>query len=153
VAGAAGSRVVALDAEGVPTTTTTAIKWVVDARSDDWGDADDTRYEVQGSANTSYVWGNPLCTVNTIEGAAVSGGEVSISTATDVTVAWGFSDGGNSQSAYRVQCRQAADDIVITDSGWVASAATTFDLPMIMTHGSRYEIVVQLKNNYGVRST
>tara|TARA_R100000458_G_C8276957_1_gene252358 strand:+ start:395 stop:823 length:429 start_codon:yes stop_codon:yes gene_type:complete len=142
-----------MDTEGIPTTTTTAIKWVIDVRADEYLTASADRHETSANANTSYAWGNPQCTVNTIESIAPVGDAVTITTATDITVAWGFSDGGNSQSAYRVQLRTAADDVVLSDSGWVSSSATTYDIPFTFSASTQYEVVVQLKNNYGVRSS
>lgn len=148
------SHAVEMDTEGIPTNST-AIKWVIDVRADEYLTANADRHETSANNNQSYAWGNPQCTINTIEGQEPTGDAVTIKTATGITVAWGFSDGGNSQSAYRVQLRTAADDVVLNDSGWVTSLPqpTTYDIPFTFSASTQYEVVVQLKNNYGVRSS
>lgn len=145
---------VGMDAEGIPTTTTTAINWQVDVRSDDYlSEQATSRYEGSSNNDTSYAWGDPQCTIDTIEGVAPIGDAITIEQATNITVGWSLSDGVNTQYSYRVKVEDAASGIVRTDSGWVPSTDTTYDVPFTFSDGSRYNIVVQLKNNYGVRSS
>ncbi len=134
-----------IDEAGVPTNGST-IRWVVGARDTFGGVSSDA------TGNATYSWGNPQCTISTIEGVAPVSARVTVTTANDVTVGWSFADGSNTQSAYRLILRQAATDFVLFDSGWVASTATSADIPYILTNGSSYEVLVELKNNYGVRS-
>jgi|TARA_Y100000310_G_scaffold23587_1_gene22652 hypothetical protein len=149
--GTASSVVVDMDEEHVPATTT--IRWVVDVRGDEWVDAATPRFETQSTGDTVYAWGAPACVISTVEGIAVTSASVALGAATDVTLVWTFTDSGKTQSAFRARIREPATDIELWTSGWVASAATTYDLPFTFTDGLSYEITLQLKNNYGMRSS
>ncbi len=152
--GAGTTHSVGMDTEGIPTTSTTVINWQVDVRSDDYlSEQATSRYEGSSNADTSYVWGDPQCAIVTIEGVAPSGSAITIEQATDITVGWTFTDGANTQHSYRVQVRDSSSGIVRTDSGWVVSTVTTYNIPFTFSDGSRYDIVTQLKNNFGVRSS
>ena len=145
---------VGMDSEGIPTTTTTTINWQVDVRSDDYlSEQATSRYEGSSNAGTAYAWGDPQCTIDTLEGVAPITGAITIEQAIDVTVAWTLADGANTQHSYRVKVRDSASGIVRTDSGWVVSDAGSYNIPFTFSDGSRYDVVVQLKNNYGVRSS
>lgn len=137
---------VALDPAGVPANTT--LKWVVSAK-DGLGSISS-----EASANVAYSWGNPQVSMSTVEGVTVpTDGRMTVGQAANVTLAWTFSDGGNTQSAYRVRVLDAGTDIELFSSGWVAGAGTTYDIPFTFTHGMTYELRLQVKNNYGMRSS
>jgi hypothetical protein len=146
LSGAVTAHTVSLDDEGIPVAAVN--KWVVSAI--------DTVGSISSevSANVTYAWGNPQVTMSTVEGVTVPvDGRMTITQAANVTLAWSFSDGGNTQSAYRVRVLDSGTDIELHTSGWVSGAGTTYDIPFTFTHGMTYELRLQVKNNYGVRSS
>ena len=48
--------------------------------------------------------------------------------------------------------KEFATDNVLSDSGWVVSTDTSYDIPFTFSSGSKYKLSVQLKNDYGIRS-
>jgi len=147
LAGATTSYGFDIDDAGVPTNSAT-ILWSVSVQSTVGPSYTDT-----ATGTATYSWGNPQCTVATVEGLAVTGSQVTVGQVEDLTVVWSLSDGSNTQTAYRIQLRLAEATFLLVDSGWVTSTGTTYDLPFVLTNGSSYNLLVQLKNNYGVRSS
>ena len=146
LSGAVTAHTVSLDDEAIPVAATN--KWVVSTI--------DTVGSISSevSANVAYAWGNPQVTMSTVEGVTVpADARMTITQAANVTLAWSFSDGGNTQSAYRVRVLDSGTDIELHTSGWVSGAGTTYDIPFTFTHGMTYELRLQVKNNYGVRSS
>lgn len=106
------------------------------------------RYEAADQEVFDIEWGVPHCTITSPANEAVH-------TETDgLTVAWAFTDdrAGKTQSAWRAILRLAASDLVEWDTGWVSGAESSFEFPVGLRDGSAYEILVQLKNNHGIRS-
>jgi len=146
LSGAVVAHTVSLDDEGIPVAAT--IKWVV-AAIDTVGSISS-----EVSANVTYAWGDPQATMTLVEGVTVPvDGRMTITQAANVTLTWSFSDGGNTQSAYRVRVLDSGTDIELHTSGWVSGAGTSYDIPFTFTHGMTYELRLQVKNNYGVRSS
>jgi len=149
----ATSWVVDTDEEGIPARAGNNVFWQVDVRSDEYSShAASSRYEAEGDSSAiAYAWGDAACTVTTLEGQAITGGAITITGATDQTVAWSLG-GGETQQEYRVMIKEFATDNVLSDSGWVVSTATSYDIPYTFSSGSKYKLSVQLKNDYGIRS-
>ena len=148
------SFVVDTDEEGIPARDGPDVFWQVDVRSDEYSSHDAiSRYEAEGdSSGISYdAWGDAACTVTTLEGVTITGGAITITGATGQTVAWTLG-GGETQQEYRVMVKEFATDNVLSDSGWVVSASTSYDIPFTFSSGSKYKLSVQLKNDYGIRS-
>ena len=148
------SFVVDTDEEGIPARYGPDVFWQVDVRSDEYSSHDAiSRYEAEGdSSGISYdAWGDAACTVTTLEGATITGGAITITSATGQTVAWSLG-GGETQQEYRVMVKEFATDNVLSDSGWVVSTDTSYDIPFTFSSGSKYKLSVQLKNDYGIRS-
>ena len=148
------SFVVDTDEEGIPARDGPDVFWQVDVRSDEYSSHDAiSRYEAEGdSSGISYdAWGDAACTVTTLEGVTITGGAITITGATGQTVAWTLG-GGETQQEYRVMVKEFATDNVLSDSGWVVSASTSYDIPYTFSSGSKYKLSVQLKNDYGIRS-
>ena len=146
LAGAGTSYTVDIDDAGIPVAATN--KWVVHTR-DEAG-----TISPAASANATYAWGNPQAAMATVEGVTVpADARMTITQATNITLTWTFSDGGNTQSFYRVRVLDQGTAIQLHDSGWTAGAGTTYEIPFTFDHGMTYEFRLQLKNNYGVRST
>ena len=134
-----------IDDEGIPVAATN--KWVVSVK-DSVGS-----FSSEASANVTYAWGNPQAAMTTLEGVTVpSDAQMTITQAQNVTLAWSFSDGGNTQSFYRVRVLDKDTTIELHDSGWTAGSGTSYDIPFTFSNGVEYDIRLQLKNNYGVRS-
>ncbi len=145
LAGADTSYTIDIDEAGIPVAATN--RWVVHTM-DEAG-----TISPLATANATYAWGNPQAAMATVEGVTVpSDARMTITQATDVTLAWTFSDGGNTQSAYRVRVLDKGTTIQLHDSGWTAGAGTSYDIPFTFDHGMTYEFRLQLKNNFGVRS-
>lgn len=146
------SWVVDTDEEGIPARAGANVYWQVDARSDEYNTHAVTfRYEAEGdSSAVAYAWGDAACTVTTLEGVTISGSAISITAATGQTVAWSLAT--DTQQEYRVMVKEFATDNVLSDSGWVVSTATSYDIPYTFSNGSKYKISVQLKNDFGIRS-
>ena len=146
LSGAEQSLTFDIDEQEIPVAAT--IKWVVQAR-DSLGVT-----SPQASANVTYAWGDPQAAITTVEGVAIpADARMTISQAANVTLAWSFSDSGKTQAFYRVRVLDKGTAIELHDSGWTAGAGTTYDIPFTFTHGMTYEFRLQLKNNYGVRSS
>ena len=148
------SFVVDTDEEGIPARYGPDVFWQVDVRSDEYSShVASSRYEAEGdSSGISYdAWGDAACTVTTLEGATITGGAITITSATGQTVAWSLG-GGETQQEYRVMVKEFATDNVLSDSGWVVSTDTSYDIPFTFSSGSKYKLSVQLKNDYGIRS-
>ena len=144
--------VVDTDEEGIPARNNQAVHWRVDVRSDEYASHDDiSRYEGFSTGSATYNWGDAPCTVNTLEGQAITGGAITITGATGQTVAWTLG-GGDTQQEYRVMVKEFATDNVLSDSGWVVSDATSYDIPFTFSSGSKYKLSVQLKNTFGIKS-
>ncbi len=129
-----------VDVEGVPHESTDVIARV-SVESSSFRRADDVDAY-------SIVWGVPHCTID-------SPADLEVWTdLTGVDVAWTFTDdiGGKTQSEYRVRLILTGPNLTIWDSGWVVSADTTYNIPVIVNPGSNYTVELQLKNNHGVRS-
>tara|TARA_R100001530_G_C4313779_1_gene153777 strand:- start:232 stop:939 length:708 start_codon:yes stop_codon:yes gene_type:complete len=146
------SFVVDTDEEGIPARAGADVYWQVDVRSDDYSSHEAiSRYEAEGDSSAiTYAWGDAACTVTTLEGVTISGGAITITGATGQTVAWSLAT--DTQQEYRVMVKEFATDNVLSDSGWVVSTATSYDIPYTFSSGSRYKLSVQLKNDYGIRS-
>ena len=144
--------VVDTDEEGIPARAGANVYWQVDVRSDEYDTHAVTfRYEAEGDSSAiAYAWGDAACTVTTLEGVTISGGAITITGATGQTVAWSLAT--DTQQEYRVMVKEFATDNVLSDSGWVVSTATSYDIPYTFSSGSRYKLSVQLKNDYGIRS-
>ena len=89
--------------------------------------------------------------MTTLEGATITGGAITITSATGQTVAWSLA-GGETQQEYRVMVKEFATDNVLSDSGCVVSTDTSYTIPYTFSSGSKYKLSVQLKNDYGIRS-
>lgn len=90
-------------------------------------------------------FGDPQCTI-------LEPGEI-VQVTDGVDVKWLFEDeGGRTQSAFRVRLIVVASGVVLHDSGWVQSEESTYHVPALLSHGVRYAVEVQLKNNHGMRS-
>ena len=143
--------VVDTDEEGIPARNNQAVHWRVDVRSDDYSShAVTDRYEAFSTGSATYNWGDAACTVTTLEGQAITGGAITITGATGQTVAWSLAT--DTQQEYRVMVKEFATDNVLSDSGWVVSTDTSYDIPYTFSSGSKYKLSVQLKNDYGIRS-
>ena len=70
-----------------------------------------------------------------------------------LTVTWSVSDGGHTQSAYRVQLRAVETNAILYTSGWVASAVTTHEVPYLFQDNTQIRVEVQTKNDQGMRSS
>jgi hypothetical protein len=130
-----------LVAAGVPTDTTgSALRVLVDltmVAGVTWASSDSKALDVQ--------WGVVTASITSPASGAVL-------TASSVTPAWSFaSTRGKAQGTYRV--RLLADSgLVLHDSGWVTSAATSYAIPYVLSDLTHYTIGVQLKNSEGVPS-
>lgn len=69
-----------------------------------------------------------------------------------VLVEWSTVDPGHTQSAYRIRFIAPATQAVLLNSGWVSSAATSVDVPYLVS-GSRMVVEVQSINDQGMRSS
>lgn len=69
-----------------------------------------------------------------------------------VDVTWTFtSPSGKSQASYRITVTDTADDILVHDSGWIVSGATSYSLPGgILSFGHTYEFTVEALDTDGV---
>lgn len=94
-------------------------------------------------------WGVPHCTVlSPVDGQIITDPN-------GVTVQWSFSDdrAGKTQGQYRVMLRLPSSGTVLYDTGWVVdAAATSHVVDYYLADKASYDIVVQLKNNEGIRS-
>lgn len=146
--GAVESHVVDLDAEEVPVDSTDVTCHVYVRGPEAIGTGTVARYEDNNESAIVLEWGVPHCTIT-----SPTNGQI-ITLATNLPVSWTFSDdrGGKTQGWYRVQLRYADSDLVVYDTGWVAGTDLNTTLPYLLTDGTSYEVVVQLKNNEGVRS-
>ena len=141
------SLAVDMDANAIPAAQ--VIKWVVSTRDTSQIHAPEV------SANKTYAWGTPTVTITTLEGVAKpADDQMTITQATDVTLAWSFSDGANTQAQYRVRVVDPdATEFIHFDSGWTTGSGTSFDIPFTFMSGQNYSIRLQAKNNFGLRSS
>lgn len=137
--GADLSHSVDVDAEGVPHESSD-VTARVSVRAE--------RGEVTDQDPFIIDFGVPHCTITAPADESVQ------ETLGGVSVSWTFTDddGANTQGWYRVRLLLDESSLVIHDSGWVASAATTYNIPSVLNDGSSYRVEVQLKNNHGIRS-
>jgi hypothetical protein len=93
-------------------------------------------------------WGTPHCTISAPADESIW------SDIEGVDVSWAFSDddGGNTQSHYRVRLKVTGSGLVVHNTGWVASTATSYRIPFNLNPGTEYTVEVQLKNNHGIRT-
>jgi hypothetical protein len=110
------------------------------------GDVD--RYTASDVDAYVVQWGTPHCTITAPPSGTI------VNDIDGITVSWSFADdrGGKIQEQYRVRLILTGIGLVVYDSGWVVSAATSLDIPTILNDGSQYTIEVQLKNDSGIRS-
>ena len=141
------SLAVDMDANAIPAAQ--VIKWVVSTRDTSQIHAPEV------SANKTYAWGTPTVTITTLEGVAKpADDQMTITQATDVTLAWSFSDGAHTQAQYRVRVVDPdATEFIHFDSGWTTGSGTSFDIPFTFMSGQNYSIRLQAKNNFGLRSS
>ena len=141
------SLAVDLDENNIPAAQ--VIKWLVATRDSSGVHAPEV------SANKTYAWGTPTITITTLEGVAKpTDDQMTITQPTDVTLAWSFSDGSNTQAQYRVRVVDPdASEFIHFDSGWTTGSGTTFDIPFTFMSGQNYSIRLQAKNNFGLRSS
>ena len=137
-----------VDAENIPADTTD-LTWVVQVRGPEQiGTGDVARYQAEDASPIDLQWGVPHCTILQPTDQEV------VTTPGSITVSWSFSDdrAGKTQGWYRVYIRYRDSQQTVYDTGWVASADTSVTLPVELLDGSAYDVVVQLKNNEGIRS-
>jgi len=136
-----------MDENSIPAATT--VKWVVSTRDTSGIHAPEV------STNKVYAWGAPTVTITTLEGVdKPADDQMTVTQATDVTLAWSFSDSPNTQAQYRVRVVDPdASEFVHFDSGWTTGAGTSFDIPFTFMSGQKYSLRLQAKNNYGLRSS
>ena len=147
ILGTAVSGIVDLDGEAVPHQSSDVTVRVA-VRSASYTTAEvPSWYQIETSRALTVDWGNPFVAVD----EPVDNETVTVPTG--LTVSWTFSDdGGKTQSAYRVRVRKTVSEEVVFSTGWVASTDETVDLPFVFSDGLSYDILVQSKNNHGVRS-
>jgi hypothetical protein len=69
-----------------------------------------------------------------------------------ISAEWDYSDSeGKAQGEYRVRLL-TADGVQLHDSGWVASAATSYAIPTELADETQYQVGIQVKNTEGVAS-
>lgn len=70
------------------------------------------------------------------------------------TVTWTFSAGGRAQTHYRVVIVNTATSVTVADTGWVASAVTSysFQAPVLALTGS-YSVSVSVRDSAGLSTT
>ena len=127
------------------------VKWKVSTR-----DTSGIHAPEVSSVDRNYApWGAPTVTITTLEGVAKpTDDQMTVTQATDVTLAWSFSDSPNTQAQYRVRVVDPdASEFVHFDSGWTTGAGTSFDIPFTFMSGQKYSLRLQAKNNYGLRSS
>ena len=142
------SLAVDMDKNAIPAAVT---KWKVSTR-----DISGVHAPEASSVDIDYTaWGTPTVTITTLEGVAKpADDQMTVTQATDVTLAWSFSDGANTQAQYRVRVVDPdATEFVHFDSGWTTGSGTSFDIPFTFMSGQNYSIRLQAKNNYGLRSS
>jgi hypothetical protein len=135
-----------VDAEEIPHDSSD-LTWMVQVRGPEGiGTGTVARYQVEDDEAIVIDWGDPAAAIT----APGDGGVVDELTGLDVS--WTFTDAGKTQSAYRVRLLLHDSSLVEHDTGWVASAATSYEVPITLRDGSVYDVEVQLKNNHGIRS-
>lgn len=146
LSGAVGSYALDWDAIEAPTVSSD-VQIVVRVRGPaSIGTGTVARYEASDESEFSISWGNPQCAITgPVDGQIWTDGA-------GIDVAWTFTDPGKTQTQYRVRILEPATSTVLYSTGWVASAATSVRIPIVLSDDTEVQVEVQLKNNHGMRS-